>query len=75
MNNLELTYKMTKLLIHIKSELTEWARISREGKLNNFHEKNMIKNAYEIDKLLNEVGIDWVNDYEENLKIKKSIGL
>ncbi len=75
MNNLELTYKLTKSLINVRTELTEWARLSREGKLNDFHEKNMIKNAFEIDELLKEVGIEWIKDYEANMKIKKSIGI
>lgn len=73
MNNLELTYKLTKSLINVRSELTEWARLSREGKLNDFHEKNMIKHAFKIDELLKEVGVEWIKDYEENMKIRNNM--
>jgi len=74
LSNLQITYKLIKLLLTIKEELVEWARLSRENKLNQSQQNGMMNKAYEIDGLLKEIGIEWVNDYEQNKKIKASIG-
>ncbi len=59
--------------MNLKEELVNWGRLSREGKLTNIHEKGMMKHAYEIDELLRDIGVEWINDYEANLKIKATI--
>ena len=73
MDNIEITYKLIKKAIVLKEELVVWARLSREKKLGDMHEKNMMRKAFEIDELLREIGIDWIKDYEENKKIKSAI--
>ena len=57
----------------LKEELVTWARLSREEKLSAVHEKKMMKNALEIDELLRDIGVDWIKDYEANLKIKSDL--
>lgn len=74
MNDLHVTYKLIKKIISLREELVAFARLSREKKLTEIHEKGMMNKAFEIDELLREIGIDWINDYEANLKIKSSIG-
>ena len=73
MNSLEITYKLIKQLISLRDELTSWARISREKKFSQIHQQQMTKKALEIDELLREVGTEWVDDYEENNKIRQII--
>lgn len=73
MNNIEITYKLIKKTMALKEELVVWARLSREKKLGELHEKSMMKKAFEIDELLREIGVDWINDYEANQKIKSTI--
>ena len=73
MNSLEVTYKLVKRIMFLKEELVCWARLSREEKLSSVHEKKMMKHALEIDELLREIGVDWINDYEANLKIKSEL--
>lgn len=74
MNNLQLTYKLIKNLIDVKEEMVEWARLAREHKLTSTHQKIMMNKAFEIDELLRDIGVEWIHDYEENLKIKANIG-
>lgn len=57
----------------LKEELVTWARLSREDKLSSIHEKKMMKHALEIDELLREIGVDWIEDYEANQKIRSDI--
>ena len=57
----------------LREDLVDWGRLSRESKLSDIHEKSMMKQAYEIDELLREIGVEWINDYEANLKIKAAI--
>ena len=73
MNDLQVTYKLVKKIMSLKEELLLLARLSRENKLTNMHEKGMMKKAFEIDELLREIGVDWIEDYEANLKIKSKI--
>jgi len=73
LNNIEITYKLIKKTMALKEELVVWARLSREKKLGELHEKSMMKKAFEIDELLREIGVDWINDYEANQKIKSTI--
>lgn len=74
MNNLQLTYKLIKNLIDVKEGMLEWARLARENKLTSSHQKLMMNKAFEIDEFLREIGVEWIYDYEENQKIKASIG-
>ena len=73
MNNLDISYKLIKQLMTLRDELTSWARISREKNFSEFHQNQMIKKALEIDELLREVGTEWIDDYEENNKIRQVI--
>ena len=73
MNDLQVTYKLVKKIMSLKEELLLLARLSRENKLTDMHEKGMMKKAFEIDELLREIGVDWIEDYEANLKIKSKI--
>ena len=57
----------------IQQELVDWGRLSRENKLSETHQKNMMKNAFEIDELLREIGVDWIKDYEANQKIRANL--
>ncbi|MCB0730996.1 MAG: hypothetical protein KDC88_08185 [Ignavibacteriae bacterium] len=75
MENLEVTYKLIKKLECVKEELVDWARLSREKKMNEKQIKNMMTRAHGIDELLREIGIEWVEDYEANKKIKASLKL
>ncbi len=74
MNNILLTYKLIKNLINVKEELIEWARLARENKPTSSHQKIMMNKAFEIDEFLRDIGVEWIHDYEENQKIKVSIG-
>ena len=73
MNDLQVTYKLIKKIISLREELVVLARLSRENKLTDLHEKGMMKRAFEIDELLREIGIEWIADYEANQKIRASI--
>ena len=73
MSDLHVTYKLVKRIIFLREELVSWARLSREEKLSNIHEKKMMNHALEIDELLREIGIDWIKDYEANQKIKSNL--
>ncbi len=73
MNDLNITYKLIKQLMDLRNELTHWARISREKNFSEIHQKQMFKKALEIDELLREIGTEWIDDYEENNKIKQII--
>ena len=73
MNELQITYKLVKKIMDLREELVSWGRLSRENKLTNTHEKFMMKHAFEIDELLREIGVEWINDYEANQKIKTFI--
>lgn len=73
MNNLEVTYKLVKKVMVLKEELVNWGRLSRESKLTQSHELGMLNQAHEIDELLREIGVEWVEDYEANQKIRESI--
>ena len=70
---MQVTYKLVKRIMFLKEELVTWARLSREDKLSSNHEKRMMKHALEIDELLREIGVDWIEDYEANLKIKSDL--
>lgn len=74
LNNIKLTYKLIKFLINIKEEIIEWARLVRENRLTNAHQKLIMNKALEIDELLRDVGVEWIYDYEKNQKIKANIG-
>lgn len=73
MNNLEVTYKVVKKIMNLREELVNWARHSRESKFAEIHQKEMMNEAFEIDEILREIGIEWINDYEANKKIKSNI--
>jgi hypothetical protein len=73
LNDLQVTYKLVKKIMGLREDLVNWGRLSRESKLNDIHEKGMMKHAYEIDELLRDIGVEWINDYEANLKIKATI--
>ena len=57
----------------LREELLDWARSSRENKMNEVQEKEMMNQAFEIDEILRDIGIDWIKDYEANQKIKSNI--
>jgi hypothetical protein len=59
--------------MHLRRELLEWARYARENNFKDIHHKNMTKEAYEIDEILRKFGVEWVEDYELNNKIKTKI--
>lgn len=73
MNELETTYKLVKSIMGVKEELVTWARLSREDKISDYHEKRMMKHALEMDELLRDIGVDWIKDYEANKKIKSNL--
>ena len=73
MNELETTYKLVKSIMSVKEELLTWARLSREDKISEYHQKRMMKHALEMDELLREIGVDWIIDYEANQKIKSDL--
>lgn len=73
MNELEITYKLVKRIISVKEELLTWARLSREDKISEYHQKRMMKHALDMDELLREIGVDWIKDYEANQKIKSDL--
>lgn len=73
MNDLQATYKLVKKIMILKEELVSWGRLSRQGKLTEVHEKVMMKHAFDIDELLREIGVEFINDYESNQKIKASL--
>lgn len=74
MKNIKLNYKLIKFLINIKEEMIEWARLVRENRLTNAHQKLIMNKALEIDELLRDVGVEWIYNYEKNQKIKANIG-
>ena len=73
MNELQTIYSLVKQIIKTKEELVTWARLSRENNLTSQQEVNMMKHAFEIDELLREIGIDWIEDYEANNKIREKM--
>ena len=73
MKELEITYRLVKRIISVKEELLTWARLSREDKISEYHEKRMMKHALEMDELLREIGVDWIKEYEVNQKIKSDL--
>ena len=73
LNNLEITYKLTKKMMQLREEIINWARISRESDLKEIHRKKMMEESYEIDTILREIGIDWIEDYEANNKIREKM--
>ena len=68
-----MTYKLVKKVMVLKEELVNWGRLTRESKLTETHQLGMMKQAQELDELLREIGVEWVDDYEANLMIKKKI--
>jgi len=73
LNDLNVTYKLVKKIMNLREELVGWARQSRENKLSDYHQKRMMKHAFEIDELLREIGVEWVTDYEANQQIRANI--
>lgn len=73
MNDLQMTYKLVKKVMVLKEELVNWGRLTRESKLTETHQLGMMKQAQEIDELLREIGVEWVDDYEANQKIRASL--
>ncbi|MFZ1290000.1 MAG: hypothetical protein WAR79_07910 [Melioribacteraceae bacterium] len=73
MNEIETTYYLVKKLIDVRDELANWSRVSREGEFSDIHSRQMNNKALEIDKLLREIGTEWITDFEENLKVKNKI--
>ncbi|MCB0750492.1 MAG: hypothetical protein KDC52_03350 [Ignavibacteriae bacterium] len=71
MNNIQTTYNLMKTLMVLRDDLANWARISREDKFSETHQKQMNNKALEIDELLREIGTEWITDYEENIALKK----
>lgn len=60
-------------MVHLQKEIANWARLSRENKLTEIHQKSMMNDAYDIDRMLREIGVEWINDYEANQIIKSRL--
>jgi len=73
LNDLHVTYTLIKKIMSLREELVVLARLSREKKITDIHEKRMMKRAFEIDELLRDIGVEWIKEYEDNKKIKASI--
>jgi hypothetical protein len=72
-NDLQATYQLTKKMILLREEITNWARISRESKISENDQRWMMIRALEIDELLREIGTDWLTEYEQNIKFRAVI--
>ncbi len=73
MLNIDTTYQLIKKMMQIRDDLANWSRLSRENKLTEFHQINMVKKSHEIDEFLREIGTEWTVDYEENIEVRKII--
>lgn len=73
MNELETAYQLINKLLKVRDELTNWSSLIRKDSFSDFHNKQMVNLAFEIDELLREIGIEWIIDFEENLKIKNKL--
>ena len=58
-------------MMQLREEIINWARISRESDLKEIHRKKMMEESY--DTILREIGIDWIEDYEANNKIREKM--
>ncbi|MBI1930980.1 MAG: hypothetical protein HYS24_00400 [Ignavibacteriales bacterium] len=73
LNELETTYYLINKLLKVRDELTNWSSLIRKDLFSDFHNKQMVNLAFEIDELLRDIGIEWITDFEENMKIKNKI--
>ena len=73
MNDLEVTYRLLKKMINLRDKLLNWARQSRENKLSETQLGGMMQEAHKIDELLREIGVEWLNDYESNIKARSKV--
>jgi len=70
---LDIIIRLTRELKDQRKLLVKWARNFRQDKFDRKQEIEMMEKALEIDKLLNFIGVDWVEDkINDNIKSKNS---
>ena len=59
---LDIIVRLTKELKAQRKLMVKWARNFRQDKFDRKQEIEMMEKALEIDKLLNFLGVDWINE-------------
>lgn len=41
--------------------------------MSELHQNGMLNYTFQIDELLREIGVAWINEYESNMKVRDSV--